>query len=445
MTKITIIGAGLAGCEAAWQAAQRGVAVRLIEMKPQQRTPAHELDSYAELVCSNSLKARRVQSASGLLKEELRCLNSLLLSEAEAVALPAGGALAVDRLAFSHRVTARIKEHPLIETVTAEVRTIPDDDFVVIATGPLTSGELFEDIQTRLGTAALSFFDAAAPIIELDSIDQAIAFRQSRYDRGGADYLNCPLNEEEYLRFYQALITAEVAEVHGFERKALFSGCMPVESMAQRGPDTLRFGPLKPVGLTDPRTGRRPYACVQLRQDNFAGNLYNMVGFQTRLKFGEQKRVFRLIPGLAEAEFARFGVMHRNTFLDSPRLLAADYSVRSRPGLFFAGQITGVEGYVESIASGLIAGTAAAMAAKGVPPAARLEFVPSQNSIIGALARYVSDPEVDDFQPMNANFGILPPLEEKIRQKEARNLALAERSLADLQALSLKFNESLSD
>ncbi len=433
MKQITIVGAGLAGCEAAWQAANRGVAVKLIEMKPERLTPAHELSSYAELVCSNSLKARRVQSASGLLKEELRLLGSMLLTEAEAVALPAGGALAVDRLAFSQRVTTRIKEHPLIETVTAEIKTIPEAEVVIIATGPLTEGDLFEDIQIRLGTSALSFFDAAAPIIELDSIDQSIAFRQSRYDRGGADYLNCPLNEGEYLRFHSALIEAEVAEIHGFEQKAVFSGCMPIETMAQKGLDTIRFGPLKPVGLTDPHTGRRPYACVQLRQDNFAGNLYNMVGFQTRLKFAEQKRVFRLIPGLAEAEFARYGVMHRNTFLDSPRLLAADYSTRIRPGLFFAGQLTGVEGYVESIASGLIAGKAAALAAAGKTIAERLAIVPGRNTIIGSLARYISDPEVNDFQPMNANFGILPPLEEKIRQKEARNLALAERSLTELR------------
>ena len=436
MAQITIVGAGLAGCEAAWQAASRGVPVRLIEMKPMRRSPAHELDSYAELVCSNSLKGMRLQTASGLLKEELRLLGSLLLVEAEAVALPAGGALAVDREAFSQRVTEKIRSHPLIETVTSVVTRIPDEPLVIIATGPLTGDALFADIQAQLGQATLHFFDAAAPIVLLESIDQTIAFRQSRYDRGGADYLNCPMNEAEYQRFYSALVSAEVAEVHGFDKDAVFESCMPIEIMARRGPDTIRFGPLKPVGLTDPRTGRRPYACVQLRQDNRAGDLYNLVGFQTRLKFGEQQRVFRLIPGLESAEFARFGVMHRNTFLDSPRLLNADCSVRQRPGLFFAGQMTGVEGYVESIATGLIAGTAAALTALGKSPAERIACVPGRNTITGALARYISDPAVTHFQPMNANFGILPPLESPIRQKETRCLAMAERSLAEMRVLS---------
>lgn len=435
MAGITIVGAGLAGCEAAWQAARRGVPVRLVEMKPLRRTPAHTLESFAELVCSNSLKALRLETASGLLKEELRLMGSLLLAEAENAALPAGGALAVDREVFSQRVTERIRSHPLIETEVAEIDQIPEEPLVIIATGPLTEGGLFADIQKRFGTANLHFFDAAAPIVYLDSIDQTIAFRQSRYDRGGADYLNCPMDETEYRRFHEALIAADAAEVHGFENGAVFEGCMPIETMARRGPDTIRFGPLKPVGLVDPRSGRRPYACVQLRQDNRAGDLYNLVGFQTRLKFGEQQRVFRMIPGLEKAEFARFGVMHRNTFIDSPRLLAEDFSVRQRPGLFFAGQMTGVEGYVESIAAGLIAGTAAALTALGHSPSARLACVPGRDTMTGALARYVSDPGVRHFQPMNANFGLLPPLDPPIRKKEARNLAMAERALTGIRAL----------
>jgi len=417
MRSVTIVGAGLAGSEAAWQVARFGIPVRLIDQKPHKKTPAHHQDTFAELVCSNSLKAMRLQSASGLLKEELRRLGSMLLRAADEAALPAGGALAVDRDVFSRTVTERIQSNPLIRIESAEVNTIPTDDFVILATGPLTDGALFEAIRNDLGLSTLHFFDAAAPIVTLESVDQSIAFRQSRYDRGGSDYLNCPMDEPTYRRFCEALIQAEKAEVNDFDQETVFEGCMPVETMAKRGPDTLRFGPLKPVGLTDPNTGRRPYACVQLRQDNLAGSLYNLVGFQTRLKFEEQKRVFRMIPGLEQAEFARFGVMHRNTFLDSPRVLNADFSTVTRPGLFFAGQMTGVEGYVESMASGLLAGLFAALSVLGFTQTERLSLVPPDMTITGALAHYVSNPIVRHFQPMNANFGLLPDLSVPIRQK----------------------------
>lgn len=436
MPTVTIIGAGLAGCEAAWQVARFGIPVRLIEMKPAKKTPAHHQDTFAELVCSNSLKAVRLQTASGLLKEELKQCGSMLLTVAGETALPAGGALAVDRTRFSDGVTKLIRSHPLIECVSEEIRTLPSDGIVIIATGPLTEGALFESIRTELGLSTLHFFDAAAPIVTLDSVDQTIAFRQSRYDRGGSDYLNCPMDQQEYQQFVDALVQAELAAVKDFDKETVFEGCMPVETMAKRGPDTLRYGPMKPVGLTDPRTGRRPYACVQLRQDNQAGDLYNLVGFQTRLKFAEQQRVFRMIPGLAQAEFARFGVMHRNTFLDSPRILKADFSVAGRPDLFFAGQITGVEGYVESMASGLMAGIAAALTATGKSPEERLTFVPGPDTIMGALARYVSNPDIRHFQPMNANFGLLSQPEGNIRQKEARYQAMSERSLLDIQSLA---------
>lgn len=433
---ITIVGAGLAGCEAAWQVARYNIPVRLIDMKPDKKSPAHHMDTFAELVCSNSLKANRLQTASGLLKEELRRLGSLLLEAAAETALPAGGALAVDRDRFSEAVTRKIKACPLIDIETQEVKEIPDGEVVVIATGPLTEGGLFESIQSLLGLSTLHFFDAAAPIVTLDSIDQQIAFRQSRYDRGGSDYLNCPMDRDEYQRFYEALIGAEVAQSHDFDQVTFFEGCMPIETMARRGPDTLRFGPMKPVGLIDPRTGRRPYACVQLRQDNQAGDLYNLVGFQTRLKFDEQKRVFRMIPGLNQAQFARFGVMHRNTFLNSPGFLNADFSVVSRPALFFAGQMTGVEGYVESIASGLLAGTAASMAALGIGLDERLSRMPGLETISGALSRYISNPAVRHFQPMNANFGLLPPLPVPIRNKEEKYQALADRSLNSIQPVA---------
>lgn len=435
MRPVTIVGAGLAGSEAAWQVARFGVPVRLIDMKPQKKTPAHHLDTFAELVCSNSLKAMRLQSASGLLKEELRRMGSMLLDAADTSALPAGGALAVDRDVFSSTVTENILSHPLIRIESAEITSIPTEETVIMASGPLTDGALFEAIQKDLGLSTLHFYDAAAPIVTLESVDESIAFRQSRYDRGGSDYLNCPMDEPTYRRFIEALVQAETAEVMDFDQEAVFEGCMPIETMAKRGPDTLRFGPLKPVGLTDPNTGRRPYACVQLRQDNLAGSLYNLVGFQTRLKFEEQKRVFRMIPGLAHAEFARFGVMHRNTFLDSPRVLNADFSVDARPGLFFAGQITGVEGYVESMASGLLAGIFAALSVRGFALKDRLALVPDDVTITGALARYVSNPQVRHFQPMNANFGLLPDLSVPVRQKEARYQAFAERSIAALEPI----------
>jgi len=435
MRPVTIVGAGLAGSEAAWQVARFGVPVRLIDMEPQKKTPAHHLDTFAELVCSNSLKAMRLQSASGLLKEELRRMGSMLLDAADTSALPAGGALAVDRDVFSSTVTENILSHPLIRIESAELTSIPTEETVIMATGPLTDGALFEAIQKDLGLSTLHFYDAAAPIVTLESVDESIAFRQSRYDRGGSDYLNCPMDEPTYRRFIEALVQAETAEVMDFDQEAVFEGCMPIETMAKRGPDTLRFGPLKPVGLTDPNTGRRPYACVQLRQDNLAGSLYNLVGFQTRLKFEEQKRVFRMIPGLAHAEFARFGVMHRNTFLDSPRVLNADFSVDARPGLFFAGQITGVEGYVESMASGLLAGIFAALSVRGFALKDRLALVPDDVTITGALARYVSNPQVRHFQPMNANFGLLPDLSVPVRQKEARYQAFAERSIAALEPI----------
>lgn len=433
---VIVIGAGLAGCEAAWQLARRGVPVVLHEMKPDRYSPAHNLPTFAELVCSNSLRAARLENAVGLLKEEMRRLGSLIIECADQTALPAGGALAVDREQFSSAVTEKISQNPLIEIRTGRIDRIPAEGLVIIATGPLTDGDLFEDIRTHLGIKTLHFYDAAAPIVLADSINQQVAFRQSRYDRGGADYLNCPMNQAEYERFWTELVNAERVELPDFEKEVVFEGCMPVETMARRGKDTIRYGPLKPVGLKDPRTGCEPYACVQLRQDNHSGSLYNLVGFQTRLRFGEQQRVFRLIPGLEQAEFARYGVMHRNTFLPSPDLLDADYSVRSRPQLYFAGQITGVEGYVESAASGLLAGWQAAAQACGIPAEARQAGLPTAGTVIGSMARYVSDPRVRHFQPMNANFGLIEPLPGKYRQKEARLKALADRSLQEIDQLS---------
>lgn len=433
---VTVIGAGLAGCEAAWQLARRGIAVTLHEMKPTQYSPAHKLSTFAELVCSNSLRAARLENAVGLLKEEMRRLGSLIMACADDTALPAGGALAVDRELFSQAVTQRIACDPLIEIISDRVDVIPEHGLVIIATGPLTDGRLFEDIRQKLGIETLHFFDAAAPIILADSVDNSIVFRQSRYGRGGDDYLNCPMNQDEYDRFWQELINAERVELPDFEKEVVFEGCMPVETMARRGKDTIRFGPLKPVGLTDPRTGREPYACVQLRQDNRASSLYNLVGFQTRLRFGEQQRVFRMIPGLANAEFVRYGVMHRNTFLPSPQVLNTDYSVRSRPDLFFAGQITGVEGYVESAASGLLAGWQAAGRALGWTAEKHQACLPSSKTVIGAMARYVSDPGIRNFQPMNANFGLVEPIAGKHRKKEDKLQALAGRSLEEIDLLA---------
>ena len=429
MTKVKVIGAGLAGSEAAWQLAQRGIAVELIEMRPLKKGPAHHTDHFAELVCSNSLRGDRLENAVGLLKEELRRLGSLILTCAEATRVEAGGCLAVDRHAFAALVTEKIKNHPNITVVNQEVTQVPEGP-VIIATGPLTSDAMSEAIGKYFGTDHLHFFDAAAPLVTAESVDMDKAWWQSRYDRGTPDYVNCAMNKEEYEAFLKELVSAEEAEVHGFEDKNVFEGCMPVEVMARRGADTLRFGPLKPVGLTDPKTGKEPYAVVQLRQDNAAKSVYNLVGFQTHLKFGEQKRVFSMIPALKNAEFVRYGVMHRNTFLQSPKLLDRYYADRQNPLVAFAGQMTGVEGYVESAASGFLA--AVAMAAKlqdrPIP-----EF--PQETAIGALGLYISDERIENFQPMNINFSIISPLEKRIRKKAEKNLAIANRSLAVIDEL----------
>jgi len=424
MTTVKVIGAGLAGSEAAWQLAQRGVAVELIEMKPLKKSPAHHSDSFAELVCSNSLRGDRLENAVGLLKEELRRLGSLILTCAEATRVEAGGCLAVDRQAFADMVTEKLRSHPNITVTAQEVTQVPEGP-VIIATGPLTSDALSQAIGAYFGTGYLHFFDAAAPLVTAESIDMDKAWWQSRYDRGTPDYINCAMNKEEYEAFLKELISAEEAEVHGFEDKNVFEGCMPVEVMARRGVDTLRFGPLKPVGLTDPKTGKEPYAVVQLRQDNAAKSVYNLVGFQTHLKFGEQKRVFSMIPALKNAEFVRYGVMHRNTFLQSPKLLDKYYADRRNPLVAFAGQMTGVEGYVESAASGYLAAVAMAAKVQGRP----LPEFPKETAI-GALGLYISDERIESFQPMNINFSIISPLEKRIRKKSEKNLAIANRALA---------------
>ncbi len=430
MTEVKVIGAGLAGSEAAWQLAERGFAVRLYEMKPKKMSPAHHCEDFAELVCSNSLRGDRLENAVGLLKEELRRLGSLILSCADATRVEAGGCLAVDRYGFSAMVTQRLRAHPNVTVVSEEVTQVPEGP-VIVATGPLTSDAMSDAIAAYFGDADyLHFFDAAAPLITKDSIDMEQAWFASRYDRGTADYINCGMSKEEYLTFVQELASAQEAEVHGFEDKNVFEGCMPVEVMARRGVDTLRYGPLKPVGLTDPHTGKEPYAVVQLRQDNAAGNIYNIVGFQTHLKFPEQKRVFSMIPALREAQFVRYGVMHRNTFLNSPRLLDATYADRRDPLVAFAGQMTGVEGYVESCASGYLAAVSMAAKLKGEPVP---EF--TDRTAIGALAHYISDPSVTSFQPMNVNFGIIAPLEQRVKGKANKNLAIAERALAHLAAM----------
>lgn len=429
MNKIVkIIGAGLAGTEAAWQLANAGIKVTLYEMKPEKKSPAHTLSTYAELVCSNSLKAKRLESAAGLLKEEMRRFGSLCMQCADLCEVPAGGALAVDRDEFSRLITERIEAHENITIVHEEVTEIPGGN-VIVAAGPLASDALSENIASLCGEG-LHFFDAAAPIVTAASIDSESSFSASRYDRGGEDdYINCPMNKEEYEAFYNALITAESADLHSFDkRKDVYEGCMPIEVMASRGADTMRFGPLKPVGLRDPRTGHRPWAVLQLRKENSSGTMYNLVGFQTNLKFGEQKRVFSMIPALKNAEFVRYGVMHRNTFLDSPRLLSGDFSFKARPNLFFAGQITGVEGYMESAASGIMAGFNMARLLKG-----KETVVLPETTMIGALSRYISDSSVTNFQPMGANFGVLPPIEPKIRDKKLRYEALAKRGLEDLE------------
>ena len=429
MTKVKVVGAGLAGSEAAWQLAQRGIQVELYEMKPHKKSPAHHTDTFAELVCSNSLRGDRLENAVGLLKEELRRLGSLIMTCAEATRVEAGGCLAVDRQGFSDMVTEKIRNHPNITVIDQEVTQIPEGP-VIIASGPLTSDALSEAIGAYFGTDQLHFFDAAAPLVTAESIDMDKAWWQSRYDRGTADYINCAMNKEEYDAFLQELITAEEAEVHGFEDKNVFEGCMPVEVMGRRGYDTLRFGPLKPVGLVDPKTGKEPYAVVQLRQDNAAKSVFNLVGFQTHLKFGEQKRVFCMIPALKNAEFVRYGVMHRNTFLQSPQLLDRYYADRRNPLIAFAGQMTGVEGYVESAASGYLAAVAMAAKVQG----RELPDFP-QETAIGALGLYISDQRLEHFQPMNVNFSIISPLQQRIRKKAEKNLAIANRSLEIIDQL----------
>lgn len=431
MNKITVIGAGLAGCEAAHKLSSLGFSVRLCEMKPEKRTPAQKSDGFAELVCSNSLKAMRLESAAGLLKEEMRRLGSVTMEAAEKTSVAAGGALAVDRELFSEYITEKIKSDPNIEIVTGEVTELPSEGIVIVATGPLTSDALAESLRQKFG-GTLSFFDAVAPIVTTDSVDMDRVFMGARYDRGEADYINCPMERDEYDAFYDALVSAERAPLHDFDvaDPKVYEGCMPIEVMAGRGRDTLRYGPLRPVGLIDPRTGRRPWANIQLRKENAAGTMYNIVGFQTNLKFGEQKRVFSMIPGLEHAEFVRYGVMHRDTFMDSPRLLSKSLSLRGEPRLFFAGQFTGVEGYTESAATGILAGINAARFANGEEP-----LVLPPETMLGALVNYITDESVGNFQPMGANMGILPPLEKKIRHKDERYAALAERAIAGLEAV----------
>ena len=436
---VTIIGAGLAGCEAAYTVAQQGIPVTLWEMKPEKYTPAHRHGGFAELVCSNSLKARRIESAAGLLKEEMRRLGSLCVPIAYDCAVPAGGALAVDREKFSAEVTRRIKEHPLITVKQGEVTSIPEDGVVIVATGPLTSEPLAKAIADLCG-GGLSFYDAAAPIVTAESVDMTSAFRASRYDReesGEGDYINCPMNKEEYEAFHAALIAAETAPLHEFDKLTVYEGCMPIEVLAKRGSDSIRFGPMKPVGLRDPHTGHRPWAVVQLRAENAEGTLYNLVGFQTNLKFPEQKRVFGMIPALKNAEFMRYGVMHRNTFLNAPELLDGAFRMKSRPTLLFAGQMTGVEGYMESAAAGILAGLNACRMVRGQEP-----FILPRDTMMGALAAHVSTPNAD-YQPMGANFGILPTLETHIRDKKMRYAALAQRALDSLDRAMAEMPETI--
>ena len=429
--KVTVIGAGLAGSECAWQLAKRGIDVTLCEMKPEKMTPAPHTDHFAELCCSNSLRSDQLENAVGLLKEEMRRLGSLILNCADATRVEAGGALAVDRHGFAELVTERVKSHPRITVVPGEVTEIPTEGEVIIASGPLTSDALAEQLQKLLGqNTDLHFYDAAAPLVSAESVDMDKAWFGSRYDKGTADYVNCPMNQEEYDAFWEALTTAEEAEVHGFEDSKVFEGCMPVEVMARRGHDTLLYGPLKSRGLDDPRTGRWPYAVVQLRRDNAEGSVYNLVGFQTHLRFPEQKRVFSMIPALHNAEFLRYGVMHRNTFLDSPRLLDRYYRLKADPRISFAGQMTGVEGYVESAASGFLVGVETARRLRGMEP---VNF--PQETAIGALGLYVSNQSITQFQPMNINFGIIPPLDHRVKGKRNKNAELSQRSLAVIEQM----------
>lgn len=423
---VNVIGAGLAGCEAAYQLAKRGIGVRLFEMKPKKYTPAHHSEKFAELVCSNSFRANALSNAVGLLKEEMRMLDSLIMRCADKTSVPAGGALAVDREGFSSLVTNEIKNNPLIDVVYEEVSSVCEDEYTIIATGPLTSDALTEEIKRLTGDEAyLHFFDAAAPIVTAESVNMEKAFKASRYDKGDADYLNCPMNEDEYNRFYDALVSAEIAELKGFD---VFEGCMPIEVMAKRGRDTMLFGPLKPVGLVDKRTNEKSYAVVQLRQDDAVGSLYNIVGFQTNLKWGEQKRVFSMIPGLENAEFVRYGVMHRNTFLNSPKLLDYSFSMKKHPKVFFAGQITGVEGYAESAASGLMAALQCASTVLG-----KGTFSFPSETALHALSAYISCEDITDFQPMNVNFGIIKPLGFKVKGKREKNEAISARSVEALK------------
>ncbi len=429
---VNVIGAGLAGCEAAWQLASHGISVKLYEMKPKKFTPAHKYSGFCELVCSNSLKAERIASAAGLLKEEMRRLGSLTMEAAEKTKVSAGGALAVNREEFSDYVTEKINSHSLIEVISEEVTHIPEG-YTIIATGPLTSDALSKSIRNLLGGEYLYFHDAAAPIVTRDSLDMSLVFEASRYDRGEADYLNCPMNKEEYTAFREALVSAESAPLHDFEQEGhkdfkVYEGCMPIEVLAKRGEDTMRFGPLKPVGLTDPRTGRRPWAVIQLRRENNDGTLYNLVGFQTNLKFGEQKRVFSMIPGLKNAEFVRYGVMHRNTYINSPGVLDEHFCLKSDNRIFFAGQMTGVEGYIESAASGIYAGLSLSRRLLGLP-----EITLPEDTMLGALSKYVQNGSMGDFQPMGSNMGILPPLPERIRGKQEKYEVLAQRALASLE------------
>ena len=438
---VSILGAGLAGCEAAWQIAERGVKVRLYEMKPHKYTPAHHAPGFGELVCSNSLRSDAPSNAIGLLKEEMRAMNSLIMQAADATRVPAGSALAVDRVLFSEYITDRIRNHPNVEVIEAECTCLPDDGVTVIATGPLTSDPMADFIRDGLGCGGLHFFDAAAPIVDADSINMDIAFFASRYDKGDADYINCPMTHEQYDAFYQALVTAEEAALKEFDRETqkdlkVFEGCMPVEVMARRGYDTLRYGPLKPVGLIDPRVGKESYAVVQLRKENKEGSMYNLVGFQTHLTFPEQRRVFRMIPGLENAEFLRYGVMHRNTYLSSPGLLGADYAMLERPNVYFAGQMTGVEGYVESAGSGLVAGINAARRAKGQQP-----LIFPRTTMIGAMALYVQNGGMGSFVPMNANFGIIEMPAKKVKGgKAARNQVIADTAIATIKEMLSEIN-----
>lgn len=437
-TRVTVIGAGLAGSEAAWQIARQGVPVTLYEMRPVKTTPAHHTDKFAELVCSNSLRAKALTNAVGVIKEEMRMLGSLVMACADRNAIPAGGALAVDRDGFAADVTSSLREHPLVEIRNEEVTDIPDG-IVVVATGPLTSPALSEALKALTGEEYLYFYDAAAPIVEKDSINMDKVFLASRYGKGEAAYINCPMTEEQFDAFYEALVTAEEVPLKSFEKEMYFEGCMPIEVMAKRGRQTVLFGPMKPVGLIDPRTGKQPFAVVQLRQDNAAGTLYNMVGFQTHLKWGEQKRVFSMIPGLEEAEFVRYGVMHRNTFINSPKLLRPTYQFVRRDSLLIAGQMTGVEGYVESAASGLIAGINAARMAKGLEP-----VVFPRESALGSMAHYITEADPDHFQPMNVNFGLFPPLDRPIRGKKEKNERLAARALESIRNFSYNLHISVT-